>query len=522
MTTTNPASVARPIPEGMKTYKPDGPTLRRMLQDAASRLISIQGPVGSGKSSASAMKLWMLAIGQARGANGKRRTRFLVIRNTFSELRMTTIATWKQLFPPEQFGVFYDTAPFRHEIRIGDVECDVWFLAMDSEEDRKKLLSFEITAAWVNEAREVPRAIVSTLMERIGRFPAMIDGGPTRSMVILDTNAPSDDHWIPIMRGDVPIPSALGEDERRALARPDDWLFLNQPGGLVEVLDNQGNHVRFEPNPEAENTKWLPPGYYENAAKGRPVDEVRVSLCNQLGRLKAGRPVWPGFKAALHVARHDLEPVPGVVIQVGVDFGLTPAALIGQCVNGRWLILDELVADGDAGMGAITFAPLLKRELAARFPGFKFSLTGDPAGDQRAQSDERTPFMIFRACGLPILPASTNDFTVRKEAVESALGRLVNGYPALLISPRAVRFKAAVEYGYRFAKLKAGADRYSETPVKDEHSHIADAAQYLLLGGGEGRALLTGAAGPKKPVNTKQPTSVFASSNRAAALKRIR
>lgn len=508
-------------PEGMKTYKPDGPTLRQMLADTASRLICIQGPVGSGKSSASAMKLFMLMTQQAPGPTGKRRTRMLVIRNTFSELKTTTIATWKQLFPEEQFGKFYDTAPFRHEIRVGDVECDVWFLAMDSDEDRKKLLSFEITAAWVNEAREVPRAIVSTLMERIGRYPAMIDGGPTRSMVILDTNAPSDDHWIPIMRGDVPIPSTLGEDERRALTRPDDWLFLNQPGGLREITDDQGNHIRFEPNPAAENTRWLIPGYYENAAKGRPVDEVRVSLCNQLGRVKAGRPVWPGFKPSLHVARQELEPVPNVPIQVGVDFGLTPAALIGQEVNGRWLILDELVADGDAGMGAITFAPLLKKHLASRFPGFRFSLTGDPAGDQRAQSDERTPFMIFRACGLPILPASTNDFTVRKEAVESALARLVNGYPAMLISPRCVRFKAAVEWGYRYAKLKVGADRYSDTPIKDEHSHIADAGQYLLLGGGEGRALLTGAAGPKKPTNTKRPTSVFGG-GRADSLRRIR
>lgn len=499
----------RKIPAGMREYRPDGETLRRLLSDRVSRLVCIQGPVGSGKSSACAMKLFMLMIGQAAGRDGKRRTRMLVIRNTFSELRTTTIATWKQLFPPEQFGQFYDTAPFRHEIRVGDVECDVWFLAMDSDEDRKKLLSFEITAAWVNEAREVPRAIVSTLMERIGRYPAIMDGGPTRAMVILDTNAPADDHWIPIMRGDVPVPATLGADERRALERPDDWLFLNQPGGLIEVLDDSGNHVRFEPNPAAENLQWLPPGYYVNAARGRPVDECRISLCNQLGRVKAGRPVWPSFKVGLHLARHNLLPVDGHPLLVGVDFGLTPAAVIGQSVNGRWLILHELVAEGDAGMGAVTFAPLLKSELARLYPGFRYSLTGDPAGDQRAQSDEKSPFMIFRACGLPILPASTNDFVVRKEAVESALNRLSNGYPAFLVSPTCVRLRAAMEHGYRYAKLKVGADRYSDAPVKDEHSHVADALQYLLLGGGEGRALLTGSAERKKPVNAKKRGPVF-------------
>lgn len=497
-------TTAKGPPAGMKVYTPDGETLRRFLLDATSRLVCIQGPVGSGKSSASVMKLFTVMTGQAPGRDGKRRSRILVIRNTFAELRMTTIATWKQLLPPEQYGRFYDTAPFRHDIRVGDVEADVWFLALDSEDDRKKLLSFEITAAWVNEAREVPRAIVSTLMERIGRYPARMDGGPTRPVVILDTNAPSDDHWIPIMRGDVPPPATMGEDERRALVKPDTWSFYNQPGGLLEVLDDQGNHVRFEENPAAENTKWLEPGYYANAAKGRPVDEVRISLCNQLGRVKAGRPVWPGFRRSLHVAKTDLLPVPGPPVQVGVDFGLTPAAVIGQCINGRWLILDELVADDGAGMGAVTFGPLLKRHLAERYPGCRFALTGDPAGDQRAQSDEQSPFMIFRAAGLPILPAGTNDWTVRKEAVESALSRLVNGYPALLVSPRCLRLVAAMEYGYRYAKLKVSADRYSDMPVKDEHSHVADAAQYLLLGGGEGRMLLTGAAGAKKPVNVRK------------------
>ena len=40
----------------------------------------------------------------------------------------------------------------------------------------------------------------------------------------------------------------------------------------------------------------------------------------------------------------DLEPDPSVPIQVGVDFGLTPAAIFGQKLsNGQWVILHELV-----------------------------------------------------------------------------------------------------------------------------------------------------------------------------------
>lgn len=517
-------SAQQAIKGGASVYKPDGETLRQFLLNSTARLLCIQGPEGSGKSTASAMKLWMSAIRQAPQKDGIRRTRMLVVRNTFNDLKLTTVQTWKRLFPPEIYGQFLETAPFCHKIRAGDVECDVWFVALDDEGALHKVLSLEFTSIWVNEARELPRRVIGGLWRRRGRFPAVMDGGPSYPIMILDTNAPADDHWIPIMRGDVPIPSKLSDDEKRELVRPEGWEFWNQPGGLVEITDDAGNHVRFEPNPVAENTAWLPGGknFYLEAARGQTIHDVRIALCNKLGRSRTGKPVFPMFRPDLHIAKQPLQPVEGHPILVGVDFGLTPAAVFGQHVMGRWLILHELVAEDDAGMGAVTFAPLLKAELASRFPGFKFSLFGDPAGDQRAQSDERSPFMIFRACGLPIQPAPTNDTTVRKEAVEAELNRLVNGYPAFLISPTCPRYAASMEWGYRYRKMKlAGADRYTDQPVKDEHSHVNDAGQYLLIGGGAGRALLTGTAGPKKPVNTKVSTSPLAA-NRAAALRRLR
>lgn len=510
------------ISEGASVYRPDGETLRQFLLNRTAQLLCVQGPEGSGKSTASAMKLWISSVEQAPQKDGIRRTRHLVVRNTFNDLKLTTVQTWKALFPPEQYGQFLDTAPFCHKMRAGDVECDVWFVALDDEAALKKVLSLEFTSIWVNEARELPRRVIGGLWRRRGRYPAVRDGGATYPIMILDTNAPADAHWIPIMRGDVPVPSGLSEDQRKELEKPPGWEFWNQPGGLVEITDDAGNHVRFEPNPLAENTKWLAPNFYIEAARGQTIHDVRIALCNKLGRSRSGKPVFPMFRPDLHVARQPLLAVDGHPILVGVDFGLTPAALFGQHVMGRWLILHELVADEGAGMGAVTFAPLLKGELASRFAGFKFSLFGDPAGDQRAQSDERSPFMIFRACGLPIQPAPTNDVTVRKESVEAELSRLVNGYPALLVSPTCVRFAAAMEWGYRYRKMKlSGADRYTEEPVKDEHSHVADAGQYLLIGGGAGRALLTGSSEPKKPVNTKRQTSVFRPS-REASLRRVR
>ena len=45
-------------------------------------------------------------------------------------------------------------------------------------------------------------------------------------------------------------------------------------------------------------------------------------------------------------ATEELEPIPDRPIYVGLDFGLTPAALFGQITeNGQWRWLDELVTE---------------------------------------------------------------------------------------------------------------------------------------------------------------------------------
>jgi hypothetical protein len=52
---------------------------------------------------------------------------------------------------------------------------------------------------------------------------------------------------------------------------------------------------------------------------------------------------------------------------------------------------------------------------------------------------------------------------------------------------------AAMAGGYEFPRRRvAGAGTtYGDTPLKNRHSHIADALQYLLMGGGEGGAIVS-------------------------------
>jgi hypothetical protein len=191
--------------------------------------------------------------------------------------------------------------------------------------------------------------------------------------------------------------------------------------------------------------------------------------------------------------------VPGVELIIGCDFGRRPCAIFLQNVRGTWYVLHELIA---RDMGAKKFAPLLRNEIAQHFPGFRFRIWGDPSGDFKGQNDETVPFQIFRSNQLPIQPAPSILLSVRLQAAEAVLTRMSEGKPALLLSPSCTTLIAALDGGYHFRRLKVAGERYNEEPEKDEYSDPADAFMYALLGGGEGRAVLTGSSEPKKKINT--------------------
>ncbi len=446
----------------------------------------LMGPVGSGKSSACSVELMAKALAQAPDAGGLRRSRFAIVRNTYRELKDTTLKTWLSWFPEEEAGPFAHSE-MAHRLNLGledgtRLVCEVLFRALDRPQDVKKLLSLELTGAWVNEARELPLALVEALGDRVERFPAAREGGCSWAGVILDTNPPDTDHWW----------HRLAEEER-----PQGWDFFRQPGGLVEVRGS------FRPNPKAENLENLPRDFYLRRMAGKSARHVRVYYCGRYGFVQEGMPVYPEFDEARHVAASVLDPVDGLPLYVGLDFGLTPAAALAQRLpDGRWLFLDELVTQN---MGMVRFAALLADLLRTRYPGPAPVIWGDPAGMARAQTDERTPYDILRAGGLWARPTSTNDPLLRREAMAAALSRSVDGAPGLVLSPRCATLIRGMAGAWRYRRLQvSGQDRYEESPEKSRFSHVCEAAQYLLVGAGEGRRVLT----PEGPAKVRQAKAV--------------
>lgn len=430
----------------------------------------ICGPIGSTKTTAGIMKVAYHAKRMAACTDGIRRSRAIWIRNTREQLRDTSIPDFLKWFPDGQAGV-YMKSEYKFLLKFDDVECEVMFRGLDDTNDVRRLLSLQASFAVLDEFREINKDIFEAVQGRLGRYP---DG-----MMV-----PHREEWGCDDKGN-PIQGCVTEDGQSnkhiwGMTNPPDmdtfWeKFLSDPPRTAAV--------HFQPSglaPDADWVKFLPPNYYEDLAEGKSQDYIDVYIHAQFGKSLSGQPVFKAFNRDIHVSKAELRPInlSSNPLLIGFDFGLTPACAIGQIdPAGRLLIYASLVSEG---MGTLRFSrEKLKPLLAQRFPGMNVLIIGDPAGTQRAQTDERSVFDILKAEGFRVIAAKTNAIVGRVSAVDSWLTRMVDGGPAMLIDPRADALVQALRGGYRY-KIKSNGEMV-DTPDKNKHSHIADAMQYLAL-----------------------------------------
>lgn len=507
-------------------YKPDGAVLRQYMRDD-DFWRGIRGPVGSGKSVGSAIEVFRRALQQQPNDKGIRRSRWAVIRNTGPQLKTTTIKTWLDWFPEEDYGKFKWGVPYTHHIMVGDIDLEVIFLALDSPDDIRKLLSLELTGVWLNEAREMPKEIIDACTMRVGRFPSMREGGPSWYGVICDTNAPEDDHWWSIMSGDAPLPEFMGEHEALMLRKPEGWKFYTQPPALLEEKDEEGNVIAYHKNPDAENANNLTPDYYKKIITGKGKDWIDVYIMNRLGTVSEGRVVYPSYNEETHTAKEPIRVMPGRTIWVGLDFGFYPAAVFGQrSGHGQWHIIREIVPED---MSLPEFARVIKAAIGELLVNDKqdFKIYGDPSGSIRsnAREDKKTVFQILKANGVQAYPAPlpSNDPTVRIETVKSILDRMVDGQPGVVFSPECNYLVKGFRAGYCYRRINVGgAAKYENAPSKNKYSHPHDALQYLFLGAGEGRTLTRGNNQAQRKHLAKTKWNLFSKKKRGKNTRTVR
>ena len=445
----------------------------------------IMGPVGSGKSVTCVMELLHKAIEQKPQQDGVRRSRWAVIRNTYADLKTTTLETFQDWIPDSQCPIHTSHAPMDGKLRLDlpdgtKVEATFWFMALDKPEDVKKLKSLELTGAWLNEARYIHQAIMSVVVERVGRYPSMRDGGPTWAGMICDTNPPSNAHWY----------YRFAE-----LEKPENWEFFRQPPAVLrDKFNNPYINTHGDPSRgilPAENIDRLfgKDKYYMKQLATKTPMEIRVDLEGEYGFLHSGKPVWPQFKTDFHVSKEPLRVYRGMPIILGTDNGRTPATLICQITPfGQLRVLRE-VHRLDIGAGNFVeqyIKPILDNE----FRGMSRTNYCDPACNQKSQTDEFTVLDVWNKHGIKSVEAPcSNRIQPRLDAVENRLMRLVNNpetnsmEPSILVDPSCLFLREALEGGYHFELVRSvgTADEFKEAPAKDKYSHICDALQYVCI-----------------------------------------
>lgn len=468
--------------------KPQGSVLQEFF-DSSAPVQVIRGPLGSGKTIMTCVKIVELMRKQKPNARNVRLSRWVAVRNTYSELFSTTIKDWLEcngyLGEFKQGGREPPTHRLRFKLEDGSkVEAEIMFVAFDRPDHVKKARGMQLTGVWLNELKELPKPVIDMLDLRHGRYPSKKEGVvPTWHGMIGDTNSPDEDHWL----------YELAEEEK-----PKDWAFFHQPGGVVKDANGE-----WQVNPYAENLDNLPKNYYLRGMQGKTQDWIKVNLANEYGFVGEGKPVHPRYIDSTHcIDLPSWRPAPKVPIILGIDFGRTPAAaFLQKTAVGGWICFDEFICED---MSALTFAPELFKYLQTEYPGFHFKAWGDPSGDAGNQSTDKTPVQILRAAGIPCQPTTSNKSALRRAAVEVPLREVgMDGRPRLIVLPKAKTIRKGLAGGFCYKRIMVvGEPRYHDMPDKNRYSHPVEGLEYGLQGEGEGRSVIIRPDSRKPTVKT--------------------
>lgn len=455
------------------------PTLARFHASPAF-VRCVRGPAGSGKSvGTGVMETLRLAMMQPKQSDGVRRSRTLVVRNTYPDLLNTTVRTFEDWLPPQVFTMKRSppiTAMLVMETpQYGRVEIEYDFLSADDEKRVRQLKSYECSNAYLNELGELPRSVFDAVGRAVGRYPRVADGGVTRPCIVADTNACDTDHWLYHMA---------------EVEKPADFAMFAQPSAMLVIGKRDDGRLLYAPNPRAENIPNLQGGYdyYRRMMVGKRDQWIRVFVLNEYGDTQQGRPCFPEF-GDIHVVQ-SIPVLRGLGLRLCWDYGRTPACGIFQVSpEGQFRALKELYVDpAGVGMALETFVRQVVRPyLEAHYPGLPIiQSVGDPAGASGGQAQELSCEDVLSLNGLPTVSAPSNDPEARLQAVSSRLmGRVSGGQPAMIVSAEGCPFSLQGFRGkYQFERRRVGgADGlYKDAPVKNHVSHIMDAWGYGALG----------------------------------------
>lgn len=471
--------VVKEIHKGEKTGKINllrsaGPVSDAYIQNT--HAISVLcGPVGSGKTIASEKKGLFEAQRIYPGADGLRRYVLGNFRQKYDALWKAAIPSHWKLFPKDFAGSSWSGASpraARHDLwfedKFGRIHMTTHFLAHGEDADPEDLRGLEFTDVQLGEIDTLPRDLLTGLGRAVGREPPREVIRRT-GRIYGDLNAPDVENW---------VYRDFWEDVQPG------YMRFQQPGGMDPAAENLqahgGDHSYYE---QIILVNRKQPWYVR-----RMVDAIP-------GPTRATDLVYDGFDEATQLSKVRLEPEPNIPVIVGIDGGLTPAAVYGQEMpDGQWRSLREIALE----RGGVEELALQMLALEARdFKNCEFHTVCDPAmkagedneielrGENAWRDDQRVSKgsdrqRLAEKLGRKVHLAASNENGRRWAAVRDKIGnQLGPGRPGYLLDPSCKGLIRGKRQTYRFRKLQGTNDLSSVAPSFD--THIADAEQYAMM-----------------------------------------
>jgi hypothetical protein len=428
----------------------------------------IVGPVGSGKTIASAKKGLVEAQRIYPGADGVRRYKLGNFRQKYDNVWKAAIPSHWKIFPKDMPGSHWTGAQpraamhlLRFEDKFGAIEMRKDFLAFGEDANPEDVRGLEFTDIELGEIDTLPQELLPALSRAVGREPPMEIIRRT-GRIFGDMNAPDVLNWTYPMFYEKPPPVVK---------------LFRQPGGMdpnAENLEAHGNSRAYYENIIATNTDN--PWYVRRMVHAIP------------GITRATDLVYDRFDEAM-VSPTTIPVLKQLPVLVGIDGGLTPAAAYAQELsNGQFRVLAE-IAIGRGGMDELGDAMLALE--AWRFPDCDFRDVCDPAmlagEDKDAETREEQQVSkgsdrqrLSDKLGRQVEPAKSNDVSRRHDAVREKIKLNCGpGQPGYLLDPSCHGLIRGKRQTYQFRKRRGTNDLSSVQPSFD--THVADAEQYAAM-----------------------------------------
>lgn len=443
-----------------------------------SKLRILMGGFGSAKTTTCCAEVVLQLYNMPPMKDGVRRAKGAIIRNTMGELESTTMKTWENWFDNSELGIKLGQPRIKRKPNLiynytyyddkGKCELELFCVGLDSDKAKQKLESLELTFGFVNEAQHIPRGVIVHLIGRVGRYPKKADmTAPFYSYVIMDTNPPSNRHWI----------YKDFESENKIEGNK----IFHQPHGLIKT--SAGVWIN---NPKCDNVKHLPANYYYEMAKANGFDEEFIkTICNgEYGFTKEGKPVYSEYNDNLHSV-DVVEILPDIPVVITIDGGSTPAALVLQFTEaGQMRCIKEFTTHFSSArtLKENHVLPWVRNNLE----GHDILIVHDPSMIKSNENIEISAAEIWKDARWQIISAKSNNIEPRIEAQKSFLNKMV-GEPAqpgfVLSRSECSVLREAMITKYCYTEIK-GKNEGTTRDVPDKthpHSDIADCGQYGAL-----------------------------------------